>query len=84
MTSRPKRRVPYGILRRLERIEEVAAFEQASFGTINQMVTLDDGTRISVDELVKSQTRLYRETWLLPPIRNLIDWANGEISADAV
>jgi len=74
-------RVPNHILDKLKSVEKRAKFENASFGfkrdTVRVNTVFDSSEPQSLDGFVKEQTRLYRETWLIPEIRAIIDWAEG-------
>lgn len=77
----PKPRAPQHVIDKLREARRVANMERASFGFTFDTVTIeggfDAGTKMTVDAFVKEKTRLYRESWLLPPLDDLIAWAEG-------
>lgn len=60
------------VILQLKKLRKAATFENASFGHG------DDG----IDQICKEKTRLYRETWVLPLIDELIEYHEGKIKAE--
>jgi len=69
-----KPRVPRAVLRDLERLRDVATYENASFGDIKWQT---GNCTKTTDEICKEGTRLHRETWILPVLDRLLKWGNG-------
>lgn len=69
--------MPEWVVEQLREIRSKAAFENASFGMPADIVTIRGGKEYNKDEFIKVETRLYRQTWLLPLIDELINWAEG-------
>lgn len=72
------------IIEELEMAKKAAAMENASFGFPNDRIEIksvhfgdDDrgrtGDLVHPDEYVKRITRLYRESWIIPPIEHVIE-----------
>lgn len=59
------------ILRELQKLAEMA---DADFNDVNDVtITYPDGHTIRADAFIKERTRLWRETWMLPLIKELQD-----------
>lgn len=76
-------RLPAHIERRLEIILSRAKFETAKFGFDTELVSLsgmgNDRSKLRTkDEFIKSETRPFRETWLIPQIEAVLAWSRGE------
>ena len=82
------KRAPQYVIDRLKKARGYAAMENASFGFPNEFLSARErltnsprrgqkSTTVTIDQLIKEETRLYRETWLLPEIDKLIAWAEG-------
>lgn len=82
------------IINRLEEARRCAAMERASFGFPNDRVTLKSihggdvpctdlkqGQEVHPDAYIKSITKLYRETWIIPAIDDALALmkANAEL-----
>lgn len=50
----------------------IAKMENAGFGFPEDIVTFH-GRETHIDEFIKEQTRLYRETWLIAPLERLLN-----------
>ena len=61
--SYARRRAPPKIIERLEAALRYARMDGANFGPH--------------DAVAKEATRIYRETWLIPNIQKVLDWAKG-------
>ena len=62
---------------KLRELRRLAAFEKCSFGMPSETViashdTYGDPEKINKDAFIKEATRLYRESWLLPIIDELL------------
>lgn len=67
------RRMPKQRIDQLKRLLSHAKMESANFNRIGPKVEYSNQ-----DEMIKEETRLYRQTYLIYSIENLIQWANGE------
>lgn len=59
----------------IEQLEDAlksARMENASFGFAGNKVSHPNGTQITVDELVKEETRLYMNSWVAAPINHAL------------
>lgn len=80
MTSQ---QAPLKVIRALKTLRDHAAFKNASFGFNDETLTLSGRpgptpqTEWTVDAFIKERTRIYRQSWLLPQIDELIKWAEG-------
>lgn len=74
-------RAPLHVIKKLERALQCAKLENASFGMTEDTVILTgfDGKEspATLDQLIKRETRFYREAWLIPPLEELLAWARG-------
>jgi hypothetical protein len=69
------------VIMKLKALRETAAFERASFGDSKVVWSPGygrDPVETTLDALCKEETRLYRQSWVLPAIDQLIAWAEGE------
>lgn len=87
-----KPRLPAWAIRDLEAALKSAKFETAGFGLVGDIVTVKrlhgDTRRLAgsgrgngehnLDAFVKAETALYRESWLVPVIENLIAYGKGQ------
>lgn len=71
MRKRPRNpaRAPQHVIKKLHRAKVLATFDRFGDARTAQ---------------IREETRLYRETWLLPVLEELIDWAEGRRPDDAV
>ncbi len=69
-----KARMPKRILAQLREARKAATFENANFGWGHAEVS---GDVVKVDTLVKEKSQIYRKTWLLPRLDEVINWAEG-------
>lgn len=71
-------RAPKTTIRRLKEIRRLMTFEPARFGGVHEARVMIDGEdRGTVDEFVKAETRIYRESHPIRKIDRLIAWAEG-------
>lgn len=76
--------VPKHIAEKLRTAREFANFERASFSFKDERLILhgrtypDDKRDWIVDDFIKERTRLWRESWLLPILDELLEWAGDE------
>lgn len=78
----PKQRVPNRLMRALEGARKSATMEQASFGFPGDTVThghhMEAKATEHPDTYIKERTRLYRESWIIHPLDDVIAWAKGD------
>ncbi len=79
-----KPRAPQHVINRLKELRKVCSMETARFGMPTEKVTLTgpvfhgEDTHMVVDDFIKKRTSPWRQTWVLPELDKLIDWATGE------
>jgi hypothetical protein len=76
-------RIPAKHIRNLEEALSFAKLERASFGFAAEKVTVhaqmgNPEETMSIDQFINDRTRIYRESWLIPAIQKVLDWANGK------
>lgn len=69
-------RVPAKIIRKLETALSRAKFERACFGMPHDIVVMN-GKKTDKDTFIKEETSIYRETWLIPELEAILEWAKG-------
>ena len=74
-TTKPKPRMPYAMREQLRRAINAAEMENASFGSYK---VIEHGREHDVTDFAKEVTRLYRQSWILPQLRNVLAWAENE------
>lgn len=79
-------RMPRKILEALKAARAAATMEEASFGFPDDKVVasmhMRDTKTLHPDDFIKGQTRLYRQSWIIAPLDQVIEWAekNGSES----
>lgn len=86
--SRKRSRAPAHIIEKLRELDRVSSYVNARFGgpgeeTLAAAVFRGKGG-IKVDAYIKEETRLHRESWILPLLSELLDWAEGTDRAMSV
>lgn len=71
MTANKKRRAPGWVVRRINDAIKAATMENASFGGVGP-----DSNKIT--QMIRDETRFYRETWIIGPLKQALLWADGE------
>ncbi len=61
-------RIPFAMLRKLKEARKSATFEDARFGFCDP----------KLDAMVKEETRVYRQSWIIPQLDEVIAWAEGK------
>jgi hypothetical protein len=72
-----KPRAPLKIIRQIKRAIDIAEMTNAVFGFPSDMVSCDRQEPKNITPFIKDTTKLYRETWLLPPLYDILAWAEG-------
>lgn len=77
-----KPRAPLHVIRNLENALKSARMTEAQFGFTTESVTPNGSmggniATVSKDEYIKEETRLYRESWIIPQIEEALAWAMG-------
>lgn len=67
-----KPRAPRWVIQKLREALEAGKMTRASFGSVCE------GNTETTTAYIKEETRLYRETWLIPRIQEALDWAEGK------
>lgn len=74
-------KLPKRIMHLLEEARKAATMEDASFGFPNDNVKatahFEEDFDGHPDKYIKDKTRLYRQTWIIGRIDQVIDWANS-------
>jgi hypothetical protein len=80
-----KPRAPQHVINRLKELRAICSMETARFGMPAERVMLTGGAvfrgeedQMTVDDFIKSRTSPWRQTWILPELDKLINWATGE------
>jgi hypothetical protein len=78
-------RAPQKVIDGLEEALRVAKMETACFGMPGDRVRVVNASSMpartqDLDTFLKEGTRLYRESWLIPEIEEVLAWARGETS----
>ena len=77
-----KPRIPRRLREELREALKAARMENAAFGAIYpERITLNGCTR-SLDQIIKQESKLYRETWIIPRLEALLAWAEGKDNPD--
>lgn len=73
-----KPRAPRHIITSLERALGYARLDTAGFGMPHDTVTVNGRPRGTVDAFIKEETRIHRESWIIPELEGALAWARGE------
>lgn len=75
-----RRKIVEKAMRQLEEAARAATFSTANFDGIHEpSITLNAKERT---KFIKEQTRVYRESWIIPPIRNAIRILENELKGE--
>ena len=80
------RRIPLERIRELKELRRIATMENASFGMPGDHVihhawgpdAVPGGEKKDTTEFIADRTRLWRQSWLIGPLDDLIAWAEGQ------
>lgn len=76
-----KNRIPQHVIDRLKKIRQTATMNNASFGFPHDTVThthhFEDTKTEHPDDYIKEKTRLWRLSWIIEPLDEVIAWAEG-------
>jgi len=75
-TPQPRKthKLPADVRRQLESAIKAAEMTSASFAPGGGFI----GSKPYTDEIIAA-TKLYRDSWIIEPLRELLDWDDGEI-----
>lgn len=75
-------RMPRKILEALKEARKAATMENARFGFPDDTMTADlhmeNPKTMHPDAFIKETTRNYRRSWIISPLDQVIDWAEGK------
>lgn len=71
-----KNKLPKFLVNRLKEARRAATMEQAGFGFSTDTLVVA-GKTVGVTEFIKESTRVYRETWIIPQIDEVLAWAKS-------
>ena len=79
-----KQRAPKHVIATLRQLRGLATFTTAAFGMPDETVVgrpsasmMSKPVEVPTDEFIKERTRIFRETWMIPELDKLIEWAEG-------
>jgi hypothetical protein len=78
-----KLRAPLKVIQALEAALKRAKMDGMGLGDPFHHVTFD-GKEVKLTDLCRDETRIYRESWLIPNIELALAWAKGESISDAI
>ena len=77
-----KRKMPQRILKELYAARKAATLEKARFGFPTDTVTathhFEGSMTMHPTDYIKTRTQLYRESWIISALDNVISWAENQ------